>query len=484
MNDSSLKRNTIIAIGLIALAKAYIAATLQLHPDEAYYWAWSRHLDLGYFDHAPMIAYVIRLTTIFSQQELWVRMGGIIGTALASVLAWKLAFSLFRDKRVAAASAITLNVLPLMFAGSIIITPDVPAFFFTALSFYWCWRIVETKSSRYWYLLGVAFGLALLSKYTSVLIAPSVFLFVLFTDERRWLKTIHPYAGFALGCAFFLPVVYWNSQHNWISFAYQMRHGLTGYKPVHVNMLDYIGGQALAASPLIFLPGLYASIVYLFHRNKQKLFLSLTSLPVLVFFAYSSIQRAAQANWTVHAYFSFSILVAHYLLTGGTFKKRLWRVAVAFSAVLIVIVMLHARFSIIPLAKFSPELAEADATNWFYGWKELAEEIEKDPSVKFAMTEKNQSNAEISYYTRERVFVCVDYKRTQSNQYNFWPFPDGLRDANGVDVYLSRDPAPPYEEYFKTAGSTTTFTAYRNGFPIRSFTIVHGSGYKYPAAQF
>jgi Dolichyl-phosphate-mannose-protein mannosyltransferase len=482
MNTSSIQRNTLIAVALLTLWKMYFAATLQLHPDEAYYWMWSRHLDWGYFDHAPLIAYVIRLTTLFSQQELWVRFSGILGTLLCSVLAWRLSLQLYGDKKVAFASVMILNVMPLQLAGSIVITPDTPLFIFTGLSIYLFWQIVETRSTYYWYLLGISFGLTLLSKYTAVLLPISFFLFMIFSDERRWLKTVHPYAALLLSLILFLPVVYWNSEHHWTSFLYQTHHGFDSrHHPLH-NILEYVGGQMGIASPLIWAPGMYASVLYLFRKDKKGLFLSLTSLPIILFFAFSSIQRSAEANWSGNAYFSFSILTAYYLQSGGVGKKRLLAVAVIFSLLLNIIVLLHARFGIIPLASFSKNAAQADATNWFYGWKELAEEIEKDPSVKFAMTETNQVGPEISYYTKERIFVCIDYLRTPHNQYNYWPFPDALRSQNGVDVYKLGAETPPYDKYFVSTGTTSTFTAWRNGVPIRTFNIVHGQGYKYPVA--
>jgi len=261
------KRNTIIIVGLLILWKMYLSATLQLHPDEAYYWMWSRHLDFGYFDHAPLIAYAIKLTTLFSQQELWVRFTGILGALITSAAAWILTMQLFHDRKIASVSVITLNVLPLTLAGSLLITPDIPAFLFWGLTVFLYWQIVATRKVRYWYFMGISFGLSLLSKYTGVLIAPCLFLFMILTDERRWFKTIHPYAAFVLGCAFFLPVLYWNSKHQWISFSYQLGHGLGGANYSLGKVITYLGGQMLVASPFIWLPGAYASVLYLFQRS-------------------------------------------------------------------------------------------------------------------------------------------------------------------------------------------------------------------------
>ncbi len=479
MDTLFTKRNTIIAVALLILWKMYISATLQLHPDEAYYWMWSRHLDYGYFDHSPLIAYAIRITTLFSQQELWVRFTGILGTVITSVVAWVLTMQMFHDKRIASASVLTLNVLPLTLAGSIIITPDIPAFLFWGLAIYLSWQIFATKKVGYWYLLGVAFGLSLLSKYTGVLLAPCLLLFMLFTDERRWLKTIHPYASFLLGFVFFLPVLYWNSKHDWISFTYQLGHGLGGAKYSLGKVLTYAGGQILVASPFIWLFGMYASILFLFRRSKQTLFLSLTSLPIIFFFAYSSLKHTAEANWPACAYFSFSILVSYYLFAGGKIKKYLWSFAVLFSLIFSLTAMLHTRFGILPLEKISEDAAQADSTRFFYGWRELGQELEKDPSIKFAIAGSHQVGAEISYYTKERIFAYVDYNAKVS-QFNLWPFPDELRDKNGVIVYVEGNTPLPVSDYFVSTGTSSQLTVRRDGAVVRTYIIVHGTGYKYP----
>jgi len=60
-------RNTIIVVGVLTLWRLYLSAGLQLHPDEAYYWLWSRHLDIAYYDHSPLVAYFIWITTLFSE---------------------------------------------------------------------------------------------------------------------------------------------------------------------------------------------------------------------------------------------------------------------------------------------------------------------------------------------------------------------------------------------------------------------------------
>jgi hypothetical protein len=59
------KRNVFFLAGFAVLFKIFLSAGLELHPDEAYYWLWSVHLAPGYYDHSPMVAYFIKITTLF-----------------------------------------------------------------------------------------------------------------------------------------------------------------------------------------------------------------------------------------------------------------------------------------------------------------------------------------------------------------------------------------------------------------------------------
>src|SRR5574344_1018293 len=127
-------KNTVIFVFVAIIWKIFLAGTLFLHPDEAYYWLWSKHLELSYYDHAPMIAYFIKLTTIFSDSELAVRFSAIIAMAVLSVVIWKFVIKLFGSELIASASVILLHSMPIIFSASFIMTPDTPLFLFLSIT--------------------------------------------------------------------------------------------------------------------------------------------------------------------------------------------------------------------------------------------------------------------------------------------------------------------------------------------------------------
>ena len=239
------RQGTLAFVLLLSAWHLYLSASLQLHPDEAYYWLWSRNLDIGYYDHSPLVAYFIWFTTLLSKAEVWVRLSGTVVTLITSYLTWQLAIQLFASIRIAAGSVMLFNVYPLTTMGMIVMTPDIPVILFSALTIYLFWQVMCSSKTWLWYALGAAFGLALLSKYTAILLLPCLFLYLLLTEDRRWLKTIHPYLAALTGMLFFMPVVYWNSQHDWVSFAFQFGHGLGGQSYSLDRVVDYLAGQLL-----------------------------------------------------------------------------------------------------------------------------------------------------------------------------------------------------------------------------------------------
>jgi hypothetical protein len=65
-------------IALLVLLRFIWAATIDLSPQEAYYWNYATHPALSYLDHPPMVAWVIRAgTLLLGKSEIGVRIGGL-----------------------------------------------------------------------------------------------------------------------------------------------------------------------------------------------------------------------------------------------------------------------------------------------------------------------------------------------------------------------------------------------------------------------
>src|SRR5262245_56411633 len=72
----SLTRGEVVALAGVAATGAWLALTLPVFAQEAYYWAYAQHPDLSYFDHPPMVAWLIWFgTLLFGDGVVGVRLG-------------------------------------------------------------------------------------------------------------------------------------------------------------------------------------------------------------------------------------------------------------------------------------------------------------------------------------------------------------------------------------------------------------------------
>jgi 4-amino-4-deoxy-L-arabinose transferase-like glycosyltransferase len=471
-------KNTIIFVALIAVWKAFLSYGVQLHPDEAYYWLWSHHLAPGYYDHAPMVAYFIKLTTLFTQNELAVRFSSIIVTVVLSYFIYRLTKKMFATtvissvnvtkETVASAAVIILNTLPIMLTGSIIITPDTPLLLFYGFTLIYLWNFINNENKKYLYFMGVFYGLALLSKYTAVLFLPCLFLYMLADRKLYWFKNIHFYGAFAVALLILMPVLYWNFKNGWVSFLYQLNHGLynTGYNFNRVG--EYLSAQALVFGPLIFIPAFLGGIGVFFKslltRDARKLFLLSFALPPIIFFMFTALKRTPGANWPAFGYITLSVFAAYYLLSGGEFKKKLLTWGITLSVFLSVIVGLHAKYTIIPVQKFSKAAAIADATNWLSGWTILTDELLKE-QARFVITTSHQRAATIAYYTKNKVLTTVSGKRP--NQFAYWTVPESVTLQKTFYVEIDNR----MEEDFSSIPGAKILQYYRYGMPVRQYAV-------------
>src|SRR6185436_14305326 len=113
---------------LVGLFVFYAALATVLPPadDELYYWCWAQHLQLSYYDHPPMVAYLIRLSTsLFGNTVFALRLPAVV----ASVVAFGVIAELMKWKRFLWAAVLT----PLFTFGAFLVTPDTPLILFWSL---------------------------------------------------------------------------------------------------------------------------------------------------------------------------------------------------------------------------------------------------------------------------------------------------------------------------------------------------------------
>jgi 4-amino-4-deoxy-L-arabinose transferase-like glycosyltransferase len=343
------------ALAALTLFRLAVAATAPLAPDEAYYWVWSRALAPGYPDHPPMVALWVRLgTALAGDTPLGIRLMGPLSVAVASVLLIDAAERLLPRRRAGLLAAALLNATLLLGVGAVVMTPDTPLLFFWTCCLWaaarWLRPAVaqhgEAFGSDYWWLaIGLFAGLAMTSKYTAAFLWFGIALWLLATPPlRTQLLRPAPWLGAVLGGAVVLPVVLWNAEHGWASFARQGGRVAEWHPASAVRFVgELIGGQIGLVTPLVFV--LFAAGVVFAVRRAWRtgdpvwtLLTALTVPPSLVFIQHAFGDRV-QGNWPAIIYPSAAIAAAGLMEPAW---RRLHAPALALGLAITLIVYLQA----------------------------------------------------------------------------------------------------------------------------------------------
>jgi len=448
--------------------KIYTSIKLQLHPDEAYYWLWSQHLDLSYYDHPPMVAYFIKLTTLFSNSEFFVRLSSLICLLIVIYLIWKLTKEIF-SPRTALLSVLIFVLYPFNIV-SFMITPDIPLILFWTMTVYFLYKSIKTGEMQYWILAGITTGLTLLSKYSAILLIIGLFIFLLTTKEYRIiLKKPYLYLFFIIAFIVFSPVIFWNYKHNWVSFIYQFNNGISDITSYDFrNVFIFLSGQILTGGITFSIIGLILGTINLFNKDNTMRFLSLFAILPFIFFTVSSIHKLAEANWALPGFICMTLIISDYFIKNKTrIKNVLLGTSLGFCFILSIIMYSHALFRIIPVEKINRVWVLTDPTNWFYGWKEFANYIKPYQNIP-VLPINIQLASELNYYWNKNGIIV-----SNDQEFKYLKFNELNKSNDCIAINYSSDVSTPKPDKnkFKEMKLQEIVKVKRGNHIIRNFYI-------------
>jgi 4-amino-4-deoxy-L-arabinose transferase-like glycosyltransferase len=463
-------------IAAATLVRFFLATWLPLLPDEAYYWQWSRHLDVSYFSKGPAVAYTIAAgTALFGDTNLGIR---FFAVALSAGTAWQV-FLLARrwyDETTALIAVLLVGVVPLYAVGAVVMTIDpLSAFFWVWAANFFSRAVLEGRWTD-WLLTGFAVGSGFLAKYLNALELLAFLAFLLCAPaRRRWLARPHFWAmlGVAIFCT--LPVLWWNHQHGWVSAGQlKQRGGLNGPFSLHYStFLDFLGMQAAMVSPLLFVALLALAIGLICGCARRKeavgegdLLLLFLFLSVFLFYAVLSWHLRGEPNWPAVSYLSlFIVLAARWRSFLEKSRGRGFMIAAFLFAWAESLFLYDTRLLHLP-----PRL---DPMGRVVGWTEIAEHLnqlrhEQQADVLIADAYKEASI--FSFHLPDKKFIYTKKHVPPANQFDFWqPYPT----APPVRaLWITGDDSPrALASDFNTITPIERVVVSFRGKPFREYTI-------------
>ena len=252
-----------------ALLWCLALATLLLHfvfnsrygswVDELYFIACGEHLAWGYVDHPPLIGLVAATSRALLGDSLFaLRFLPALAAAATVLLTGMTARELGGRRFAQSLAAVTIIVGPIYLLFGNLLTMNA----FEPLLWIYCAyvtvRILKTNDPRLWLLVGCAYGVGLLNKYTMMVFGFGLVVGLLLTPQRVLLRNRWIWLAGGLAFLIFLPHLVWEAAIGFPSL--ELQHNARLYQHTEVSPLDFIWGQILLVHPLTFpvwLAGVY-----------------------------------------------------------------------------------------------------------------------------------------------------------------------------------------------------------------------------------
>lgn len=474
---SDKKSLVVLCILLMGIRFIFIAF-MGIMPQDAYYDFYARHLALSYYDHPPLIAYLLRLfTSLFGEKIYVLKLADTTVTFLFLIAFYQLAKNFLSKNKVQIATALVVSTTMVSIL-SLISTPDVPLMLCWTISLNFLFQAIFKHKNIYWIWAGIATGLSFDSKYTAVFLIIGLVGFLLFNRRHRKLL-ISGWFIIYLICFIvtILPVIIWNASNGFASFKFQSEGRIE--EGFHIDFSGFAG--VVGHQSAILLPFLFFSFIYFIVRMCKKyrisidqipddqLFLLSFFIPLFIGFFCVSFFYWVKLNWMMPAYISGIIWVARF------WNKKWVQYQLIFSIVLHILLGIEVIFYVFPI--------RSDDT--WYGWQSLSykvENIRNQYAGAFIFSSANYKTAAIlNFFLKDDVY-SKNIVGERALQFDF--IGTDLQKLNGRDGILidsnpqfknlkneNGDIPSTYFSYFDQIIPLTPILIESNGRVVRKFSV-------------
>lgn len=458
----------LLAALVVANVLTLVAWPLDLFPDEAYYWDWSRHPSLCYVSKGPLVALIIGLSTrLCGTNELAIRLPAVLLGATMTWLVYRFV-ARFGTARAALWALGALLLLPIFNGGQLFMTTDPPLMACWAAALLAVGEALEGEEAGAPTLVpvlagGLVFGLGVLAKPTMLLFLVPVALVVV--RRRRamsWLRRPETWLAAGLALALLSPMLLWNATHGWPT-ARHVWWQTTQEPGWHPRSLEFIGFQTMLVTPWVLVLMLGAALaVVRAPRGAAEELAAWSFLVVLGLFALKSIESDVEANWPAPAYLGGVAVAAWRWGRSAEVRSRFaqpQRLAIAWA------VALGLAFRLLPAAYYiapSQLLRSIDLTRRAVGWRSFGAAIDEgraaiaaggDPAGVPIAALHYQPAAAAAYYATGRPRTTVlSYPGRPEYAYDEWSDVDLHRALRALLIVRGEAEAPPVEAQGVLAG--------------------------------
>ena len=487
---STPRRNLVLLIVVTLLFRVFWAAGMEMGNDEAYHYLYTVHPDWSYFDHPPMLMWVASAGRALCGgwlHPLSLRLGFILLFAGSTWLMFDWTARWFGEQS-AFYAVLAFNLAPYYTAAAgAFVLPDGPFLFFALLTMRALTEAISGTGRPLlaWVWVGLACAGAMASKYHGILLPLATLAYFVVTP-RAWsiLRTPGPYLAALLAALGLIPVVFWNSQHEWASVAFQGGRALGAqFSPEGLAIMIF--GPIAYLLPWIWVPAV-AELMARLRRFRslegiERFLICLSVVPLALFFCVSCV-RPILPHWPLIGFIPLFPLVGSLWAANAAREPRQVRRWVVFMSGSMLAIMLlfalQARFGVLDLPWHSDPAREIS------GWESVGRELKTrgivDRPNTFLFTSRWYDSGQLAFSVRNRIPVAC-YNHGDARGFAYWSRPEDWVGKDGVLICTDETPnVETYRPYFRSVELLATFPMTRGGKPFRPVQMYMCEGQQKP----
>jgi len=379
------------------------ALLTEIISDEAYYFLYGKFLAWGYFDHPPMVALMIKLSSILFNGNLGIRFMTVFLQLGTLLLTWKVIDDRSKQEQLNVFYFFLISASMVMFSAyGFITTPDSSLLFFIALFLFGYKGFLEKENWETVILLSISMAGMVYSKYQAVLVLGFVVLsnFKILKSWRFWIAGIS-------AMVILYPHIAWQITNDFPSFKFHLIDRSEGFKWIY--FFEYLPNQMAVFNPFILGAVIYIMIKY----KSQDLFtraLYFLIIGFIGFFWITSFRGHVEPHWTVACSGPIIILIIRNIKNdNGLIKYIKYFILPSFVLILLVRILLFTNLSLMNKLGMNGKREKY----------EFIESVSKELPVAFLSS--FQSPSMFSYFTGKEAFP-VSTLNTRQTQYDIWQF--------------------------------------------------------------
>jgi 4-amino-4-deoxy-L-arabinose transferase-like glycosyltransferase len=433
---------------LWTILPAIMRPNLPLDTLEAF--AWGMELQLGYYKHPPLSAWITYgASAIFDYQPWLLYLLSQICVAISFFTIWRTAKLFLENEENAFMATLLVSAIYYYNFTAIEFNPNVLLLPIWALMIFYSFKSCQENKLRHWLLFAIFAGAGILAKYFTILLLTSIALLILYQPKfRRRLKSINPYISAALLLLIITPNIYWLIKNNFSTLHYAMERSIAQIPHNNLSALSFSISQFFS---LVFALGIFLiSFGKITERRKfdlpsdEKLsFLLFVGFgPFILLITYAAIaQSLLKDMWGTEFWGLFTIFLFYIFQPkqNNLANKLFFRLLVGINLLLLIAFISQSHWNFSKRSNFNGKQVAEIATNQWHA------HVDKngDKNISYVVGDTWLSS-NIAFYSKERPRIFLDMMVNRSSWIDFEDF----KNKGGIIVWDAKKEGEDLPERF------------------------------------